>query len=97
MRTLEELHRDSRELKPRLASECHVAEIVVFGSVANGEQTAESDIDLLVAFDAPVSLFDAVRLEQERTDQLGIDVDVVTKGSFKPRIGSRVAAHVVYG
>ena len=34
------------------------------------EQSAESDLDLLVSFDEPVNLFDAIRLERELESRL---------------------------
>lgn len=93
---LEELQAELQALKPMLTREYHVAEIGVFGSVARNEQGAESDVDLLVEFEAPVSLFDLVRLEDELTERLGVEVDLVTKGSLRPRIGERVDEDVVY-
>jgi len=68
----------------------------IFGSYARGEQQSDSDLDVLVAFEQPVSLFDLVRLENELTDELGVEVDLVTKDSLKPRIESRVADDLVF-
>ena len=48
------------DLKPRLAAEYHVRELGIFGSYARDEQTVGSDLDVIVAFDEPVSLFDLV-------------------------------------
>lgn len=93
---LEDLRDDLRSIKPMLARDYHVAEIGVFGSVARNEHGTESDLDLLVEFDAPVSLFDLVRLEDELEERLGVNVDLVTKGSLKPRIGERVSEDLVY-
>lgn len=93
---LEDLRTELQALKPMLAREYHVAEIGVFGSVARNEHGAESDVDLLVAFDTPVGLFDFVRLEDELAERLGVEVDLVTKGSLRPRIGERVDEDVVY-
>jgi predicted nucleotidyltransferase len=61
-----------------------------------GEQRSDSDLDVLVAFKEPVTLFDLVRLENELTDELGVEVDLVTKDSLKPRIKSRVTEDLVY-
>ncbi len=84
------------DLKPRLAAEYHVRELGIFGSYARDEQTVGSDLDVIVAFDEPVSLFDLVRLEDELASHLGVDVDLVTKDSLKPRIRDHVADDVVY-
>lgn len=84
------------ELKPRLKQDYPISELGIFGSYARGEQRSDSDLDILVAFEHPVTLFDLVRLENELTDELGVAVDLVTKDSLKPRIESRVAEDVVY-
>ncbi len=55
-----------------------------------GEQQSDSDLDILVAFDNPVTLFDLIRLENELTEELGIEVDLVTKDSLKPQMKARV-------
>ena len=95
MRQREELREQLRSLKPVLARDFNVSSIAIFGSVARNERSEASDLNLLVEFDEPVSLFDVVRLEQELESQLGIEVDVVTIGSLKPRIGERVADDLV--
>jgi predicted nucleotidyltransferase len=96
MKSLATIRDELETLKPRLAEKYHVSEIGIFGSVARNEGTAESDLDLVVAFDEPVSLFDLVRLEQELAEHLDIEVDVVTKRSLKPRVAARVQNDVVY-
>ncbi|TKX74455.1 DNA polymerase beta [Halorubrum sp. GN11_10-6_MGM] len=84
------------QLKPRLEQEYPISELGIFGSYARGEQQSDSDFDVLVGFEQPVTLFDLVRLENELTDQLGVEVDLVTKDSLKPRIESRVADDLVF-
>ena len=51
---------------------------------------------MLVTFEQPVTLFEIVRLERELTDELGVDVDLVTRDSLKPRIAARVTEDIVY-
>lgn len=50
----------------------------VFGSVAKGADTIESDLDLLVDPAPTTSLFDLFRMEDEIADLLGIAVEVVS-------------------
>ena len=83
------------QLKPKLEQEYPISELGIFGSYARGEQQPDSDLDVLVAFEQPVTLFDLVRLENELTEELGIEVDLVTKDSLKPRIESRVRDDLV--
>lgn len=92
----EDLRQELAELKPLLVETYPINELGIFGSYARGEHHAGSDLDVLVAFDEPVTLFDLVRLENELTDRLGVDVDLVTRESLKPRVGERVASEIQY-
>lgn len=96
MRDAEEIRAELAALKPQLRQEYPIRDLGVFGSYARGEQQPESDLDVLVTFDEPVSLFAFIRLEERLADELGIAVDLVTGDSLKPRIGERVAEDVVY-
>jgi uncharacterized protein len=75
-----------------------VALLRVFGSAARGEDTAESDIDLLVEFTESKSLLDLVRIEREFEEALGRKVDLVTTASLSPYLRDRVVreAQVLY-
>lgn len=96
MRDAEEIRAELAALKPELQEDYPIRELGVFGSYARDEPRPESDLDILVTFDRAVTLFDLVRLENELTDRLGVDVDLVTRNSLKPRIGSRVDQDVVF-
>lgn len=67
-----------------------VERVSIFGSFARGEETPNSDIDLLIEEDPDFSLFDLVELNNELEDRLGRKVDVVTKGSLTPTILAEV-------
>lgn len=51
----------------------------LFGSVARGEDTEQSDIDFVVSLEPGRTLMDLVRLEQRLEQLLGRPVDVVTE------------------
>jgi hypothetical protein len=72
--------------------------LLLFGSVARGEETEESDVDLLVRFARPKSLLDLVRIEREFSEALGRRVDLLTEGSLSPYLRERILseAAVVY-
>lgn len=59
-------------------AEFGVRHLFVYGSVARGDETPESDVDLLVEFDRPVGLFHFVRLRDLLAELLGRDVDLVS-------------------
>lgn len=74
----------------RIAAAHGASNVRVFGSTARGDDTAGSDIDLLVHLDRPVGLIGLARLEHELRDTLGAPVDLVPDDGLKP--GVRVAA-----
>ena len=49
-RSVEDVKRQLQELKPTLRKRFKVETIDIFGSYARGEQTEESDIDILVTY-----------------------------------------------
>ena len=58
----------------------------LFGSYARGEDTPESDVDILVEFDhsSPIGLFAYARMWRELQERLGLNVDLVEEGTLKP-------------
>jgi predicted nucleotidyltransferase len=69
-----------RSERPRLRSEFGVRSLALFGSVARGEATDKSDVDLLVEFDRPISYFDLFHVEDELRRCLGgAEVDLVLR------------------
>ena len=58
----------------------------VFGSVARGENTPDSDVDVLVVLKQPVSLLRFFALNDELETALGCKVDLVTRDSLNPRV-----------
>lgn len=58
----------------------------VFGSVARGEHTPDSDVDVLVVLKQPVSLLKFFALNDELETALGCKVDLVTRESLNPRV-----------
>lgn len=63
-----------------------VTRAAFFGSVARGQETAESDVDLLVEFAPGRSLLDQAALELDLIALFGREVEVVTYQSLDPRI-----------
>jgi len=57
-----------------------VKRVALFGSVVRAEDTARSDVDILVEFKAPVGLFRLARMQRELEERLERPVDLVTEG-----------------
>ena len=85
------LHEHRRELAERFG----VESLTLFGSVARGEATHASDVDLLVAFDRPTGYFGLVRLQLFLQALLGRDVDLGTPGSLRPAMRARVEEEAI--
>ena len=58
----------------------------LFGPYARGEQTEDSDVDLMVKFDRslPIGLFAFMRMHRELEEKLGRKVDLVEEGTLRP-------------
>lgn len=78
MNNLEAL-KNSRDAILAIASRHGASNVRVFGSVARGEDTADSDLDLLVDMEDGRSLYDLIGFQQEVEKLLGRRVDVLTE------------------
>lgn len=63
-------------------------EAYVFGSMTRGEECPDSDLDLLVTFDPPITLFHRMDVADELADLIGHNVDILTSidPAFAPYI-----------
>ena len=64
----------------------HAHDVRLFGSVARGEDDADSDLDLLVSLDPAGRPLDLLSLACDAEDILGVRVDVGTVESLRPEI-----------
>jgi predicted nucleotidyltransferase len=72
-----------------------VKELFLFGSVARGEETENSDIDFLVDFSHPVGLFTLLRLKDYLEKLLGCSIDIGTPDSLHPHLKETVLKEVI--
>ena len=73
-----------------------VAELAVFGSVARGDASADSDIDLLYKLERGARLgFDLFDLEDALAEVFGRTVDLVAKDAVHRLMRERVLADAV--
>lgn len=64
----------------------HVKRAAVFGSVARGEETKNSDLDLLIELPKGKSLFDFIGLKQDIEDKMHKKIDLVEYQAIKPSL-----------
>lgn len=67
----------------------------VFGSVARGDASERSDLDLLVDLDEDRNLFDLGALLMDLRDLLRCEVDIATERNLRPRVAERVLADAI--
>ncbi|MBN2035168.1 MAG: nucleotidyltransferase family protein [Chitinispirillaceae bacterium] len=95
MKTLEEirviLHEHADELRERY----HITNLAVFGSVARGEATEKSDVDVLADCASGMGLFELCSAENHLCDILGMEVDLVPRKGIRHEFRERILDEAV--
>ena len=92
---LKQILRALRHHEATVKARYRVKELGLFGSFVRGEETATSDVDILVDFDTSATLFDLVGLALYLEDALACKVDVVPKRALRPELRAAVLREVV--
>lgn len=82
-----ERHRDKLR---KIAEENGLQNVVVFGSVARGTDTADSDLDLVADIPEELDLFAVAVVEEEMSAVLGRKVDLGERRCLKPFVRENV-------
>ena len=90
--TLNRIGMDLPELKRKFA----VRRIGIFGSVARGEATANSDLDILVDFEGTPTFDGYTGLKLSLEERFGVRVDLIIASDFRPAIRAKVDREVKY-
>jgi hypothetical protein len=81
----------------QLLRDCGVKRLGLFGSFARGEQRPDSDVDVLVEFEAGKKTFRSfMRVYDILEDTLQHPVDVLTLESLRPGMRERVLKDLQY-
>ena len=85
-----------REHEPELKA-AGIVRLSLFGSVARGEATPQSDVDLMAEFDAArkYTVLDRVHLENQIADILGAKVDLAHMPMLRDGIRERAVREAV--
>jgi len=75
-----------------IAGRYGVSHVRIFGSVARGEETEHSDLDLLVRLERGRTLLDLAGLGDDLEALLGCRVQIVTEGAVHPLLRQRILA-----
>ena len=84
-----------REEILEIAKKFGAKNIRVFGSMARGEESPESDLDIIVDMEKGSSLLDIIAIKQDIEELLGRKVDIVTEASISPYIRRTILREAV--
>ncbi len=90
-----EIGKTLKRCKSTLNERFKVKEIGVFGSYVRGEESKESDVDILVEFYEPVG-WEFIDLKEFLEEALGKMVDLVTVRALKPQFKDKILEEVAY-
>lgn len=85
-----------KDIKPVLENEYNITEVGLFGSYLRGEQTPNSDIDILLDHKSGLTFFKLIDLEKFLTEIFNIKVDIAFKKYLKKNIGKNILGEVKY-
>ena len=68
----------------------NVSMLGLFGSYSRGEESGNSDIDLLIKFSKKISLLAHIKLQRELSEALGKNVDLLTENSISPYLRENI-------
>lgn len=96
MKTLDRILNVLRNNRAQLEAR-GVQHAAVFGSVARGDDTEQSDVDVLVELqpENPIGIFKFVNLQREISELLGCRVDLVERAGLHPRMKARIESEAV--
>lgn len=83
--------RDQREVLRSMG----VERVALFGSVARGEEGANSDVDLLVDLGPDVGYFDLIAIREHLETVLGRRVDLVPRRALKRQLRERILSEAI--
>ena len=95
MNQIEDIISKLREIMPVLTENYKVKDLQAFGSYTRDQQSAESDLDILVEFHETIDLFMYMELEDFLSEVLGVRVDLVMRDTLKPRIKEKILKEAI--
>ena len=78
-----------------IAARYGASNLRIFGSVARGNSTAKSDLDLLIDLEDDRTLLDQIGLKQDLEDLLNCSIDITEVFSLHPLIRDRVLSETI--
>ena len=95
MSELEQIKNIIKKHKEHIKKKFFVEKIGVFGSYIKGNESIESDIDILVEFDGPIG-WDFIELNEFLENILNKKVDLVSIKALKSQLKDNILNEVIY-
>lgn len=95
MKTLNEITTILKTHKEGFHLKYHINELAIFGSYSRGENTENSDIDILFDYDKEIG-WEFLRFATELEDLLKLKVDLVSKKGIKPKYFTEIEKELIY-
>ena len=84
-----------KAVKPALQKNFAVKTLALFGSFADGTNTAESDVDIIVEMDKPIG-WRFFALEKQLEQTLNRKIDLVTQNALKEQMKPYILKQMLY-
>jgi uncharacterized protein len=82
--------------RPEINDRFAIKDLAIFGSIARDEAGADSDIDILVAFEGRADFDRFMELRFYLEDLLGARVDLVTQKAVRPPIRPNIEKDLIH-
>jgi uncharacterized protein len=96
MKKIDHVKKILKKHKEELKEKYKIIEIGIFGSYVRGQQKKRSDIDILVKFKEPVSLFSLIGAEIYLSELLNTKVDLIPKADIRSELKEAILKETVY-
>ena len=96
MKKLDDVIKTLDNYKSEVFKNYDIKKLGVFGSLVRGENSVNSDIDMIVEYNITPDLLKYIELENHLEKILNTKVDLVTKNSIRPELKSDILREVIY-
>jgi predicted nucleotidyltransferase len=96
MKNLNEIINLLSQQKNILEKDYYIKKIGIFGSYSRGEQTENSDLDILVDLIEPVNLLKLIKVENHIQEITGLKVDLLPRIDIREEIKENILKEVVF-
>lgn len=95
MKTLQDITTILKNHKNDFQSKYHVSELAIFGSYSRGDNTEESDLDIMFDYDKQIG-WEFLKFASELEMLLNMKVDLVSKKGIKPKYYHYIEKDLIY-